>query len=341
MEHLNTVKLLLKEQVDVVHGMLPEKVAAAIVVGVAINMILTVLGFMYNHFIAGTPSIKKYGKWAVVTGATDGIGLAMVKEFAKKGLNVALLSRTQSKLDACADEISEKFPNIEVQTLAVDFSNINDPKQQAKIGKFMEPLEVGVLVNNVGVSYPFPKYFHELKDDEVEALSTVNADATVWMTRLALNQGGMLARKKGAVINVASVAGVLVSPLLAQYGGSKGYIAQLTKALHYEYLPKGIYFQCQIPFYVTTKLAKLRHASLLVASQSGYAKAAVKSLANKTGVIVSPFWSHAIQLSALQMLPEFVQAWIINMPHQSTRKAGMKKEAKKAEEAAKENKKVK
>jgi 17beta-estradiol 17-dehydrogenase / very-long-chain 3-oxoacyl-CoA reductase len=335
MDNVAIAKTFLKEKVNEVDSVLPDKLAAAVVVGLILNALLTVLSFIYDHFIKGTGSIKRYGKWAVVTGATDGIGLAMATEFAKKGLNVALVSRTQKKLDDCAEELKSKFPSIEVKTLAVDFSTINDPKVQAGIAKFMEPLEVGILVNNVGVSYPFAKYFHELKDEEVEALNTVNMDATIWMTRIALNQGGMLSRKKGAVVNVSSVAGVLCSPLLAQYGGAKGGVAQFTKAMHYEYSSKGIYFQCQIPFYVTTKLAKLRKASLMVASQGGYAKAAIKSLGNKTGVIVSPFWSHAVQLSALSMLPESVQAAIINMSHQGIRKAGLKKEARLAEEKKK------
>jgi len=327
---------MLNGYVSDVDSVLPDKLLAGIIVALVINALWTVVSFVYNHFLRGVGNIKKYGKWAVVTGATDGIGLAMAEQFAKRGLNVALVSRTQKKLDDCAADMKSKYSNIEIKTLAVDFSTINDPKVQDKVAAFLEPLEVGVLVNNVGVSYPFAKYFHELKDEEVEALNTVNVDATVWMTRLALNEGGMLSRKKGAVINVASVAGVLVSPLLAQYGGAKGFIAQFTKAMHYEYASKGIYFQCQIPFYVTTKLAKLRKASLTVASQSGYAKAAIKALGNKTGVVVSPFWSHALQLSVLTWFPENIQAWIINMSHQGIRKAGMRKEERLANEGKKE-----
>ena len=295
-------------------------------------------GFVYDHTLKGTKNFKKsYGSWAVVTGATDGIGLAMAHEFAKKGLNIVLLSRTKEKLNACAKEISEKCPNIEVKVLAIDFSDINDPAVRTQISKFLSPLEVGVLVNNVGVSYPFPKYFNELTDSEVEALTVLNVDSTVWMTRIVLD--GMMSRKRGAIINIASAAGVLTSPLLAQYGGAKGYVAQFSRALHYELASKGIHVQCQVPLYVTTKLAKLRNASLTVATPAQYARAALKAIGG--GPVVSPYWSHAIQMSLFNTLPEWLVASVTNNMHIGIRRAGLKKEEQKKSEIDSSSKKGK
>jgi len=293
-----------------------------------------VVAFVFTHFLKGTKNLKKsYGSWAVVTGATDGIGLAMANEFAKNGLNVALLSRTKEKLDKCAAEITAKYPKVEVKVLAVDFNDIVNDKTRAKVAKFLEPLEVGVLVNNVGVSYPFPKYFHELNDSEVEALNVLNVESTVWMTRIVLdanNANSMVSRKRGAIINIASAAGVLTSPLLAQYGGAKGYVAQFSRALHYEYSSKGIHVQCQVPLYVTTKLAKLRHASLTVATPAQYARASLRAIGG--AAVVSPYWSHALQMSLFNMLPESFVASVTNSMHLSIRKAGMKKEERLAQE---------
>ena len=67
---------------------------------------------------------------------------------------------------------------------------------------FSDP--VGVLVNNVGMSYPFAQWLHELSDDEVQALLSMNVESTTWMTRLVIP--GMLKRKKGAVVNLSSAA---------------------------------------------------------------------------------------------------------------------------------------
>jgi len=284
-----------------------------------------ILGYVYDHMIKGSKNLtKSYGPWAVVTGATDGIGLAMASEFARKGMNVVLMSRTQSKLENCAKEIKEKFPKIDVKILAFDFNEINDPSQRKKISKFLSSLDIGILVNNVGVSYPFPKYIYELTDDETEALTVLNVDTTVWMTRIVLDgDNGMISRKKGAIINIASIAGVLTSPLLSHYGGSKGFVAQYSRALHYELAPKGVHVQCQVPFFVATKLAKIRKSSLTVASPTGYARAAIKAIGS--GVVVSPYWSHAIQFWLYQSLPEWILASVASSMHLGIRKAGMKK----------------
>ena len=69
------------------------------------------------------------------------------------------------------------------------------------------------------------QYFHELDDERVAQLMSLNVDSTTWMTRLLLP--GMLARKRGAIVNVGSGAGVSVSPLLAQYGAAKSYVSKV------------------------------------------------------------------------------------------------------------------
>ena len=85
----------------------------------------------------------------------------------------------------------------------------------------------------------------------------------------------MVSRKRGAMVNMGSGAGVSVSPLLAQYGAAKSYVAMFSKAMNAELASFGIHVQCQVPLFVATKLAKIKHASLFVASPSGYARAAV------------------------------------------------------------------
>ncbi|CAN0334846.1 unnamed protein product, partial [Laminaria digitata] len=90
----------------------------------------------------------------------------MAFEMAKKGMNLLLISRTESKLVAAEEELKAKCPNISVEHLAIDYSDF-DAARQGKVAAAIANKDVGILVNNVGVSYPFPKYFHELTDDEV------------------------------------------------------------------------------------------------------------------------------------------------------------------------------
>jgi 17beta-estradiol 17-dehydrogenase / very-long-chain 3-oxoacyl-CoA reductase len=253
----------------------------------------------------------------------------MATEMARQGNNVVLMSRTAAKLEEKAAAIRTQYPKVEVKIFAVDFMNIGDKKQRSDIQAFLAPLEVGVLVNNVGESYANPMYFDELSDEAVEKLTVLNVESTMWMTRIVLPQ--MLKAKKGAIINISSAAGVLTSPLLSQYGGAKGNVAQFSRALHYELAPRGIHVQCQVPLYVTTKLAKLRHSSWSVATEKQYARAAIKAIGS--GVVVSPYWSHALQMNVFSSLPEWLLAWGTTQMHLGIRKAAQKKAA---DNAAKE-----
>jgi short chain dehydrogenase len=132
---------------------------------------------------------------------------------------------------------------------------------QAAVKAALSGKDVGVLVNNVGVSYPHPKYFHELTDAELEGLTTLNVTSTVAMTRLALP--AMLEKRKGAIVNMASAAAVAPTALLSGYSGAKGYVLKLSESLNVEYAPKGIHVQCQVPLLVATKVRHTLHLKLL------------------------------------------------------------------------------
>ncbi len=94
--------------------------------------------------------------------------------------------------------------------------------------------------------------------------------------------------------------------------------------MNYELASKGIHVQCQVPMFVATKLAKLRKTSLFVASPSSYARAAVAAIGYEK--VVSPYWSHALQIWALTTFPEWIVAAGTNSMHQGIRKAGMTKD---------------
>jgi len=296
-------------------------VLGGIVVLLSLQTLLT--GIYARLFRPAKNIYKKFGPWAVVTGATDGIGKAMAFELAKKGLSVVLISRTKEKLEECATEMKAKYSKIQVKTLPIDFSNFNETARK-QVADSLEGVDVGVLVNNVGISYPYTQYFHELDDDRVQQLMTLNVDSTTWMTRIVLP--GMVERKRGAIVNIGSAAGVSTSPLLAQYGAAKSYIAMFSRTLNVELAKFNIHVQCQVPMFVATKLAKIKRASLFVASPAAYARAAIAAIGYET--VVSPYWSHALQIWALTTLPEWLIAKLTMQMHQGIRKAGMKKEGK-------------
>jgi len=308
--------------------------AIFVAIGVLITgrYVINIFNEIFNRLFRGGKNIKKtYGSWAVVTGATDGIGKAMAFELARKDINIVLISRSKDKLDATAKELKDDYPDIEVKVLAIDFGKFDEIARET-VKKFISDLDVGVLINNVGISYPYTKYFHELSDENVEQLITLNVNSTTWMTKIALP--GMLSRKRGAIVNIGSAAGVSVSPLLSQYGAAKSYITMFSKALNVELKNSNIHIQCQVPMFVATKLAKIKNPSLFVASPAGYAKSAVAAIGYED--VISPYWSHALQIWFLTNLPEWLVATGTLSMHQGIRKAGLKKDAKLLAEAKKQ-----
>lgn len=291
------------------------------------NFSLKFVSSVYKAFLRGEKNFKKFGKWVVITGATDGIGKAYAFAFAKRGLSVVLISRTESKLKDVAKEINDKgYSGVEVKYVVCDYSKF-DQKAQDTVSNAIKELDIGVLINNVGVSYSYPKFFHELKDDEVANLMEMNISSTTWMTRMVLP--GMLERKRGSIVNIASAAGVMTNPLLSQYSAAKAYVEKLSRGLAVEYAGKNITVQCQTPFFVATKLAKMRK-SFTVPTPDAYVKMAMKCIGQKDSV-VQPFWFHNFQEYVLDCLPSsFVDSQVLGL-HMGIRKRGMKKEAQKKE----------
>jgi len=293
----------------------------------SVKIFYALLAF-YKIFLRPEKNLKKFGEWAVVTGATDGIGKAYAFALAEKRLNIVLISRTESKLKEVAKQIKEKY-SVHTKHVVCDFSKF-DQIARDSVEKVIKDLNVGVLINNVGISYRYPVYFHELDDKSVTQLIEMNVNSTVYMTRMVL--GDMLEQRKGAIVNISSGSAMYTLPLLAEYSGAKSFIEKFSRALNAEYASKGVTCQCQIPFYVATKLAKMRK-SLMVPTPKEYVDAAIKHIGYNDAV-VSPIFPHALQGYILDHLPEWLIIRIINGMHLAIRKKGLKKDARLAVEAA-------
>lgn len=287
---------------------------------------LKVATFVYVHFLRPGKNLQKYGEWAVVTGATDGIGEAIAKELASKGLNIVLISRTESKLKASALTIETSY-GVKTKIVPVDFSTytVEDDK---RVRDAVSGLDVGILVNNVGASYDFPVYYHELPTGKESFLLDLNVRSSNSMLDIFLPV--MSERKRGAIIAIGSVAGNGPSPLLASYTASKAYIDGLYRTLHYEYAGK-VDIQVQTPCLIATKLAKIRKSSITVPSATAYAKVACKAIGYDARI--SPYWAHALQIACLNALPESISTSLVGGMHKALRKRGLKKMAAKAAEA--------
>jgi len=210
-----------------------------------------------------------------------------------------------------------------VKTIVCDYSNF-DKKAQEHVASNLAGLNIAILVNNVGVSYPFTQFFSELSDQDVLNLIEMNINSTTWMTRIVLP--GMEQKKKGLIVNISSAASQQASPLLAQYSAAKSYIEKFSSSLDAELKGKGVRVQCQVPYWIVSKLAKIRTASMFVPTPEQYVRAAMGYIGQ--GPVVSPWWSHRL-LGWFQnkVLPEFLSEKMTMSTHLTIRKKGMAKRA--------------
>ncbi|KAI6830763.1 Very-long-chain 3-oxoacyl-CoA [Hortaea werneckii] len=171
-------------------------------------------------FVLPGTSLSKFGKkgtWALVTGASDGIGKEYALQLAQKGYNILLVSRTQSKLDSLSTEI-QRLCNVQTKCFAMDFAANND-SDYTKLRSMVDELDVSILINNVGLSHSIPVPFAETDEKEMKDIITINCTGTLRVTQLVLP--GMVKRKAGLILTMASFGGLLPTPLLATYSGSK------------------------------------------------------------------------------------------------------------------------
>jgi short-subunit dehydrogenase len=174
------------------------------------------------------------GKWALVTGASAGIGKAVAEELALGGTNLVLTARRRDRLEALARELRVKN-KIQAESFVADLTQAFAPRE---IFDFTEAkrLPIELLVNNAG----FGQY-GELQTIEAERLLEmvqVNCSAVLHLTRLYLP--GMVARRSGDVLIVASTASFQAVPYISTYAATKAFDLFLAEGLAEEMKPHGI-----------------------------------------------------------------------------------------------------
>ncbi len=174
------------------------------------------------------------GKWALITGATAGIGKALAEELAKGGANLVLTARRGERLRAIAQELSAKR-NIRSEIYVADLAQ---PAAPELIFEFTQQkgLTIDVLVNNAG----FGQYgeFHATDTDRLLQMVQVNCTALLHLTRLFVPP--MVTRRSGDVLIVASTAAFQAVPYVSTYAATKVFDLYLAEGLAEELQPYGI-----------------------------------------------------------------------------------------------------
>lgn len=174
------------------------------------------------------------GKWALITGTSAGIGVALAEELAAGGTNLVLTARRKDRLEALAQRLACSH-KIETQVVPAD---LTDPAAPEKIFSFTrdKEIEIDLLINNAG----FGKYgeFHSVAKERLVEMVQVNCSAVVHLTHLFVQ--GMVARRRGDILILASTASFQAVPYISTYAAAKAFDLLFAEGLAEELKPYGI-----------------------------------------------------------------------------------------------------
>jgi hypothetical protein len=180
---------------------------------------------------------------ALVTGASAGIGEQFARILAARGHDLVLVARDRARLEALAKDLEAAHGNTN-EVLAADLA---DPRQLAAVEARAETVDL--LINNAGFG-TFGN-FHELDADTEEREIRVNVVAVSRLTHAAAR--GMVARGRGGILNVSSIAGFQPTPNDATYAATKAFVLSFTEAVHEELKPTGVRVSCLAPGFTRTE----------------------------------------------------------------------------------------
>ena len=176
---------------------------------------------------------KRFGPWALVTGASSGIGKEFARQIAASGINIVLVARREDLLKEVGVEFSKRY-GVEHRVVVLDVSREDFIRQLASA---TDDLDIGLVVSNAGTGNPgeFLKLDRQLLEETLRLNTMSHLDIAHYF-------GGKLAeRRRGGLILVGAMGAENGIPCMANDGGAKAYVHSLGEALHYEFKPLGVY----------------------------------------------------------------------------------------------------
>ncbi|MDD5226972.1 MAG: SDR family oxidoreductase [Candidatus Omnitrophica bacterium] len=252
---------------------------------------------------------------ALVTGASSGIGKALARELAGQGAHLILVSRNAQRLEQEAEDLRIRF-GVNVHVFPEDLERL---EERLELFAWVQKsgLTVDVLVNNAGVAHYGP--FGVMSPEDTSAMLDLNIHALTHLTRLFLP--GMLDRKTGGVLNVASTAGFQPLPNLSVYAATKAFVLNFSEALWAECKDRGVRVFCLCPgntltrFHQTAGIDKQR--MFFSASAADVARFALrKFLKTNQPSAIYGFWNK-IMIYAERLSPRRLTVLVTGLMYRS------------------------
>lgn len=274
-----------------------------------------------------------------MTGASDGIGKEFALQLARQNFSVLLVSRTAAKLDSLAEEISRLNPSVGTRTFPIDFSAASsssssapaDEEDWARLGSVIDELDIAILVNNVGRSHEMPVPFVQTPRQEMEDIMAINNVATLRVTRLVVP--GMVARGRGLILTMGSFGGLLPTPLIATYSGSKAFLQQWSSALGSELASHNVTVQLVQSYLVTSSMSKIRRSSAAIPNPRVFVRSVLAKVGRSGGAqglayTSTPYWAHGLMQWGLTATVGLTGSWVVGYNrgmHETIRKRALRK----------------
>jgi short-subunit dehydrogenase len=171
---------------------------------------------------------QKYGKWAVVAGASQGLGRAWVLALAQRGLNIIALARNMKELEVTKDLVLKKYPTIQVELVFCDLADSNNA--QSVVNRLAQEKEIGMLVYNAAGGAPGLFVEQDFKYHKL----TFDVNVYSMLAFVHTLAKPMVQRKRGGIILVSSMAGEAGNAMVSTYSGSKALITTFGEAIWWE-----------------------------------------------------------------------------------------------------------
>jgi short-subunit dehydrogenase len=172
---------------------------------------------------------KRFGPWALVTGASSGIGKEFARQIAASGINIVLVARREDLLNEIGVQFSKRY-RVEHRVVVLDVSREDFI---GRLASATDDLDIGLVVSNAGTGNPgeFLKHDRQLLHDTLRLNTIAHLDITHHF-------GQKLGkRRRGGIVFVGALGAENGIPCMANDGGAKAYVHSLGEALHYEFKP--------------------------------------------------------------------------------------------------------
>lgn len=269
------------------------------------TLLCRTLALLFDLFLLPSVNFSKYGagkgNYCVVTGASDGIGKEYARQMAQRGFNLVIISRTLSKLETLKTQFEGQY-NIKVEVLAMDIA-ADDKSNYEQIKELCQNLPITVLINNVGQSHSIPVPFLETDETELRNIITINNTATLLITQIIAPIIKETIKEKkssrGLILTMGSFGGLIPTPLLATYSGSKAFLQNWSNALAGELSKDKIDVELVLSYLVTSAMSKIRRTSMMIPNPKQFVASTLKTVGRRCGAqdryaTATPFWSHAL-----------------------------------------------